>query len=160
MQQPPGFVDPSKPTYLCRFHKAIVGLRQAQLAWFQRFSTYLLQSGFRQSVADTSIFLHHSSTGCIVLLFYVDEIILTGDNGSLLTQFIHRLNKDFAMKDLGDLTDFLGIEAQRDSSGLLPVTNQICFRLTPPDQHAWLQTLCHTNCFDCETFCFGWYTSL
>lgn len=57
MQQPPGFVDPSKPTHLCRFHKAIVGLRQAQLACFQRFSTYLLQSGFRQSVADTSIYL-------------------------------------------------------------------------------------------------------
>jgi hypothetical protein len=117
MQQPPGFVDPSKPTHLCRFHKAIVGLRQAQLAC--RFSTYLLQSGFRQSVADTSIFLHHSSTGCIVLLLYVDDIILTGDNGSLLTQFIHRLSQYFAMKDLGDLNDFLGIEAQRDSSGLL-----------------------------------------
>nr|XP_016477326.1 PREDICTED: ATP synthase subunit alpha, mitochondrial-like [Nicotiana tabacum] len=37
MQQLPGFVDPSKPTHLCRFHKAIVGLRHAQLACFQRF---------------------------------------------------------------------------------------------------------------------------
>ncbi|XP_070015860.1 uncharacterized mitochondrial protein AtMg00810-like [Nicotiana sylvestris] len=66
-----------------------------------------------------SIFLHHSSTGCIVLLLYIDDIILTGDNRSLVTQFIRRLSKYFAMKDLGYLNDFIGIEAQRDSSGLL-----------------------------------------
>jgi histone deacetylase 1/2 len=43
MSQPPGFVDSSRPTHVCKLNRAMVGLRQAPRAWFHRFSSALLQ---------------------------------------------------------------------------------------------------------------------
>lgn len=43
MKQPPGFVDPAHPHYVCKLHKAIYGLRQAPRAWFDGFSSFLLE---------------------------------------------------------------------------------------------------------------------
>lgn len=55
MSQPTGFIDPSRPNFVCKLNKAIYGLKQAPRAWFQRLSTFLVQSGFVQSRADNSM---------------------------------------------------------------------------------------------------------
>lgn len=54
----------------------------------------------------------------LVLLLYVDDIILTGENPRLTSSFISTLGKEFDMTDLGDLHYFLGIAASQSSSGL------------------------------------------
>ncbi|KAL3648881.1 hypothetical protein CASFOL_005284 [Castilleja foliolosa] len=46
MEQPPGFIDPIHPSYVCRLNKAIYGLKQAPRAWFKRFSDFILSLGF------------------------------------------------------------------------------------------------------------------
>ncbi|KAG6423270.1 hypothetical protein SASPL_113661 [Salvia splendens] len=38
MEQPPGFIDPQFPNHVCRLKKAIYGLKQASLAWYQRLN--------------------------------------------------------------------------------------------------------------------------
>lgn len=52
------------------------------------------------------------------LLIYVDDIIITGSDPNFLKTFIRQLNETFALKDLGALHYFLGIEVQRDSAGM------------------------------------------
>lgn len=54
-------------------------------------------------------------------LVYVDDIILTGPSASLVQQFVTKLKDVFALKDLGQLDYFLGIEVkhQADHSLLL-----------------------------------------
>lgn len=48
------------------------------------------------------------------LLLYVDNIILlTASSGSLRQSILHRLSSEFAMKDLGPMSYFLGIEVSR-----------------------------------------------
>jgi len=54
----------------------------------------------------------------ISLLLYVDDIILIGSSVSLLFSFISTLSKPFAMKDLGDVNYFLGVQVIRSFSGL------------------------------------------
>ena len=57
MQQPQGFIDPMFSAHLCRLHKVIYGLKQAPRAWFQRFTSFLLELGFQRSNADSSLFI-------------------------------------------------------------------------------------------------------
>lgn len=45
-----------------------------------------------------------------MLLVYVDDMIVMGRNQTILNHFIHRLGREFAMKDLTFLHDLLGIE--------------------------------------------------
>ena len=70
------------------------------------------------------MFILHSSHGMLVLLLYVDDIILTEDNKSLLNSFVACLGKEFAMTDLDDLCFFLGIEAKCDVRGVLLTQNK------------------------------------
>ncbi|XP_057432842.1 uncharacterized mitochondrial protein AtMg00810-like [Lotus japonicus] len=118
MQQPPGFVDPRFPTHVCRLNKALYGLKQAPRAWFQRLSSFLTSNGFMCSRADPSLFFFYKGRITLYLLVYVDDIILTGSDTSLLTQFIARLNAEFAIKYLGKLGYFLGLEITYTADGL------------------------------------------
>ncbi|VVA38758.1 PREDICTED: poly, partial [Prunus dulcis] len=110
MQQPPSFVDPSRPHHVCKLHKAIYGLKQAPRAWFHRFSSFLLRVGFVNSKADSSMFVYQDAHSMMILLLYVDDIVLTGSDSNQLSTFIHRLGIEFEIKDLGRLHYFLGVE--------------------------------------------------
>ena len=118
MTQPPGFINPQSPHHVCRLQKAIYGLKQAPRAWFQRFSSFIIHLGFVQSTFDHSMFVFHRSNNIMVLLLYVDDIILTGNNPSTLDKFIHSLAKEFEIKDLGPLHYFLGLEVSLVDNGL------------------------------------------
>ncbi|GKF13189.1 uncharacterized mitochondrial protein-like protein [Tanacetum coccineum] len=52
------------------------------------------------------------------LLVYVDDLILTGNQPNVLTKFIKRLNKEFAIKGLGELNYFLGLEVTYTTNGI------------------------------------------
>ncbi|RVW97735.1 Retrovirus-related Pol polyprotein from transposon RE1 [Vitis vinifera] len=58
MSQPPGYLDTTFPTKVCRLKKTLYGLKQAPRAWFQRLSSTLIQWGFSNSRTDSSMFLH------------------------------------------------------------------------------------------------------
>jgi len=118
MEQPQGFIDPNFPDHVCKLHKSIYGLKQAPRAWFTRLSHALLNLGFHNSQVDHSLFTFHIGSIHIFLLVYVDDIILTGNNEGTMHWIVTKLQADFAMKDLGPLGYFLGIQATRDSGGL------------------------------------------
>lgn len=49
---------------------------------------------------------------------YVNDIILTGNNNSAIDDFVLQLNRRFALKDLGELHHFLGVDVISTSDGL------------------------------------------
>jgi histone deacetylase 1/2 len=53
------------------------------------------------------------------VLIYVDDIIVTSSSNYAITALLRDLNKNFAIKDLGDLHFFLGIEVKKTCNGLL-----------------------------------------
>ncbi|KAK1626229.1 hypothetical protein QYE76_000544 [Lolium multiflorum] len=114
-QQPPGFVDPSRPDHVCRLHKSLYGLKQAPRAWYQRFATYLATMGFTASKTDTSLFVLRSGSDTAYLLLYVDDIIVTASSTVFLRRLLERLHSEFAMTDLGDLHFFLGIASSKSA---------------------------------------------
>lgn len=53
------------------------------------------------------------------MLIYVDEIILTATSQDLIQKLIVKLGTEFALKDLGTLHYFLGLEVTYHSQGLM-----------------------------------------
>uniref|UniRef100_A0A2N9EZA0 Apple domain-containing protein n=1 Tax=Fagus sylvatica TaxID=28930 RepID=A0A2N9EZA0_FAGSY len=119
MHQPPGYSHPSFPHHVCKLKKALYGLKQAPRAWFSRLSTRLIELGFHGSLSDTSLFIYKSSTYTMFILIYVDDIIITSSNSSAIDNLLSSLQTDFAVKDLGSLHYFLGIEVIRNTVGIL-----------------------------------------
>jgi hypothetical protein len=119
MRQPPGFENPHAPHHVCKLDKALYGLKQAPRAWYSRLSSKLCELGFTPSKADTSLFLLKKSGISMFVLIYVDDIIVTGSSDRAINALLRDLNVNFAIKDLGDLHFFLGIEVKRVHNGLL-----------------------------------------
>ncbi|GKV37976.1 hypothetical protein SLEP1_g45935 [Rubroshorea leprosula] len=119
MQQPPGFVDSDKPHFVCRLTKSLYGLKQAPRAWFRELKAFILSQGFYNSKSDSSLFVYHKDSTRLYFLVYADDILLTGNDSSLLRSLVHKMGQCFSLKDLGPFTFFLGIEAIQTPAGLL-----------------------------------------
>jgi hypothetical protein len=53
------------------------------------------------------------------MLIYVDDIIVSSSSDQAIIALVKDLNNDFAIKDLGDLHYFLGIEVKKIQNSLL-----------------------------------------
>jgi Reverse transcriptase (RNA-dependent DNA polymerase) len=118
MTLPPSHKRERNSNLVCRLKKAIYGLRQSSISWYGKLSHFLLSSGFKISGADSSVFVKHSCNGLTVVLVYVDDIIITGDNQFEIDCIKENFKQKFKIKDLGRLKYFLGIEIDRSSKGL------------------------------------------
>ncbi|GMI87263.1 cysteine-rich RLK (RECEPTOR-like protein kinase) 8 [Hibiscus trionum] len=119
MKLPQGYLpESSNSNLVCKLQKSIYGLKQASRQWFNAFSEVVLTFGFQQSHADHSLFVHGSGDNMVVLLVYVDDIILAGNNLEQLSTVRSFLHQNFKLKDLGTLKYFLGFEVARNSSGI------------------------------------------
>ncbi|KAG8487623.1 hypothetical protein CXB51_018130 [Gossypium anomalum] len=121
MQQPLRFVqyDSVGQPFVCRLKKALYGLQQALQAWFDKLKQFLVSVEFVVSKFDASLFIRITSDSVLYVLVYVDDIIITGNILTVIATFVDQLNVEFALKDMGDLHYFLGIEVTRSSSGCL-----------------------------------------
>jgi hypothetical protein len=137
IRQPPGFEDPHAPHHVCKLDKALYGLKQEPRAWYSRLSSKLSELGFTPAKADTTLFLFNKSGITIFVLVYVDDIIVTSSSSYAITALLQDLNENFAIKDLGDLHFFLGIEVKNRKNML-----QIYSRRLACNTVSHLQHLC------------------
>lgn len=63
--------------------------------------------------------MKHTSTSFVVAAIYVDDIILTGNDTSLIHRLKAHLHKVFSIKDLCKLSFFLGIEVSYLDVGIV-----------------------------------------
>jgi histone deacetylase 1/2 len=119
IRQPPGFEHPNAPHLICKLDKALYGLKQAPRAWYSRLSSKLCDLGFTPSKADTSLILFNKVGVTLFVLIYVDDIIVTSSSDHAISVLLQNLNENFAIKDLGDLHYFLGIEVTKTRDGML-----------------------------------------
>jgi hypothetical protein len=116
--QPTGFFDAAHPDLVCRLNRSLYGLKQAPRDWYSRFAIYLASLGFVEAKSDTSLFIYRQGEDTVYLLLYVDDIVLTASNVAPLQRTIVALQREFAMKKLGPLHHFLGINAERRPQGI------------------------------------------
>lgn len=64
------------------------------------------------------MFVRTGKFGRLIVLVYVDDLIITGDNTEEIQALKSSLHANFSIKDLGVLRYFLGIEMDQSGSGL------------------------------------------
>ena len=80
----------------------------------------------------------------VILIVYVDDNILTGDDLEELARLKGFLAQEFEIKDLGQLWYFLGMEVVRTKKGDFYIPKEIHNWLIEGNKHAWLQTIWDT----------------
>ena len=116
-QQPIGFINPDRPQAVCRLDKSLYGLRQAPRAWFTCFAMFVTKLGFKATWSASSLFVLRRGADMAYLLLYVDDMVHTALSSTLLQRVVTDLRSEFAVKDMGDLRFFLGIDVQRTADG-------------------------------------------
>src|SRR5262245_56900321 len=91
----------------------------SQRAWFDRFTKVIKQQGYKQGHSDHTMFIHIDGNGKkTILIVYVDDIILTGDNIVEIERLKRIMASEFEVKDLGQVRYFLGMEIARSTKGI------------------------------------------
>ncbi|KAM1270153.1 hypothetical protein ACFX2G_002244 [Malus domestica] len=103
---------------VCRLKKSLYGLKQASRSWFQKFSSAIHDIGFIQSRADYSLFTKVYGSSITIVLLYVDDMVITGNNDGAINDLKQILSRCFRIKDLGPLKYFLGVEVARSKAGI------------------------------------------
>jgi hypothetical protein len=115
MKQPPGFEDPEHPDWVCRLKKSLYGLKQAARCWFQELSSFLVDQGFEAHPLDPCLFTKVDEAGnLLMILVYVDDLVMAADKREQLDAFKQALGDRFAIKDLGPIKFYLGLEVERE----------------------------------------------
>ncbi|KAM7485260.1 hypothetical protein LguiA_001269 [Lonicera macranthoides] len=118
MSPPPGLRRQGEEHLVCRLHKSLYGLKQASRQWFAKFTEAIHAAGYTQSRADYSLFTRQRGQSFTVLLIYVDDIIITGNDPQSIEETKKYLHGKFRIKDLGNLKYFLGIEVASSKRGI------------------------------------------
>ncbi|XP_071699526.1 uncharacterized mitochondrial protein AtMg00810-like [Rutidosis leptorrhynchoides] len=104
---------PAKKFKVCKLKKSLYGLKQAPRQWFAKLSSALLSFGYQQSKADYSLFTKSDDTQFTAVLCYVDDLLITGNSPEHIQRLKDNLKSSFHMKDLGELSYFLGLEVSK-----------------------------------------------
>ncbi|RVW16062.1 Retrovirus-related Pol polyprotein from transposon RE1 [Vitis vinifera] len=151
MSPPPGFEESFGVGKVCKLKKSLYGLKQSPRAWFEHFGKVIKHYGYTQSQADHMMFCKHSNEGKVaILIVYVDDIVLTGDDCNELEKLKGKLAEEFEIKDLGALKYFLGMEFARSKEGIF--VNQRKYVLDILDETCMLGCkLAETPIAECKT---------
>ncbi|CAL1392755.1 unnamed protein product [Linum trigynum] len=115
MEQPEGFKKKNKEGYVCRLRKSLYGLKQAPRQWYKKFESVMGEQGYKKTTSDHCVFVKKFPDGdFIILLLYVDDMLIAGQNVSKINDLKKELSKSFAMKDLGPAKQILGVKIIRD----------------------------------------------
>ncbi len=106
---PPGFHMPNQVLQLL---KALYGLRQSPKLWWQLLSQILQKFGLTPANEEVCLF----SNGWLIVFFYVDDLIALYHkrDQEKFNAFHEYINREIKLRDLGEVSWFLGVRVTRD----------------------------------------------
>jgi len=98
-----------KESHVCKLKIVLYGLKMTPRAWYGKIDSFLMRLGFTKSDADPNIYYKIEDDFPFILVLYVDDMFLTGDD-KLIDECKREFTSYFKMKDLGLMHYFLGLE--------------------------------------------------
>jgi hypothetical protein len=109
IEQPQGFEVEDRKTHVYKLKKDLYRLKKALTAWYGRIDSFLTSLGFTKSKYDSNLYLKVMNDEIVILLLYVDELFLTGEE-NCITECKKNFTVEFEMKYLGLMHYLLGLE--------------------------------------------------
>lgn len=107
MKIPQGFAKKGE-TRVYKLRKSLYSLRQASQNWYHKFTRAIIALDFRQSRADHSLFIYKRGKIYVVVVIYVYDVKLTGNETRKIQEIKTYLDEIFNIKDLEILKYFFG----------------------------------------------------
>jgi hypothetical protein len=86
------------------------GLKQAPRSWYDKINNFFLRLGFKHCESDHSLYVLHTNGNTFIVVVYVDDLIITGNNIDLILRLKKKFFYYFDMKYLGTLHYFLRLQ--------------------------------------------------
>ncbi|KAL0543591.1 hypothetical protein IC582_018691 [Cucumis melo] len=118
MEQLPRFVAQGESDRVCHLRKSPYGLNRAHMRGLVSLVKLLYALVCRRVHLIIMFFYRRSDNGIVLLVVYVDDIVITGNDASGISSLKTFRQGQFHMKDLGQLKYFLGIEVMRSKKGI------------------------------------------
>ena len=80
MEQTKGFAIKEKHEFVCKLRKTLYGLKQVPTTWYEKIVKFLVQSGYTVTPANSKLFIKKHEGKLTMVLVYVDNLIITGDD--------------------------------------------------------------------------------
>ncbi|KAK2075411.1 hypothetical protein P8C59_009540 [Phyllachora maydis] len=146
--------NPSTPNIIKLF-KALYGLKQSPREWQDKLKILLKSLGYLPLISDPGVFYNAKTYHFVVT--YVDDCLFIGPNIGYITDLKKRLNKVYAIEDLGPAVYFLGVQIIRDRPNRRRWLNQSLNRPTKSHLNAAKNLFKYLNstkdyriCFSCN----------
>ena len=114
MTQPEGFTILEAARKVCKLHRSIYGLKQASRSWNLCFNEAIKEFDFIRNEEEPCVYKKTSGSGVAILVLYVDDILLLGNDIPLLQSAKTWLGICFSMKDMREAAYILGIRIYKD----------------------------------------------
>lgn len=119
MELPQGFNANKGNNQVCILNKSLYGLKKASRQWNIKLTSALLAACFVQSHLYYSLFTMQSAGKIVVVLIYAYDLLINGNDAQLIQATKYSLQRNFQIKDLGELKYFLAIEFARNKDGIM-----------------------------------------
>ena len=125
LEQPPGFVDPAKSSYVWKLHRSLYGMRQSSRIWNKTLNAAFLSWGFRRANCKWCVYIRRSALATTIVAVHVDDMLAVLSNPTEVAQFCSELESTWQITALGEPKMVVGITLRCDRN-----TRSICLSQT------------------------------
>lgn len=117
MEQHVGFVEAGQENKVLRLRMSLYGLKQSARVWNKTAASMLEKMGFTCGDADKCLYSRHEGEKMTYILLFVDDLLVAGRSAETTAQVSKQIKEHFQIKDLDDVSHYLGIQIEREEDG-------------------------------------------
>jgi len=129
----PDGVEPEGLEEMCRLNQALYGTKQAGRLWGIKIEKELKEMAAVRSKVDPCLYeWHHPVDGCIFILVYVDDIIVSGEQMAGVEAVKRSVSSKIEVRDMREVRDCIGIKVMRNRAA-----NTLMLSNPKPSRRCW-----------------------
>ena len=104
----------TKANKVCKLQKGLYGLKVSPKRWNEIFTEIASKIGLKSYGNEPCLFTWRNESKFLILILYVDDILLFGNDLAKMIEIKRKLMREFEMTDLGETISCLGLELIRN----------------------------------------------